>query len=284
MKHALFVSLTKVKDIYFLKDARWFHAFLVYLIASVLLVFPISLNLINSKTTNYELIGAELATKEIDGLLDELPNFSIAQGKLYYAPELEDQVITTNLNDSFIIILNTTSNKTEVKNTKINTIVFNESSFEVYLAGVSFNYDYQRFSNIHVSDLKNMDSDDAMTMVYNNIYVSLKSTFLLPLILVLIVVFFVTNLIFMLIIAMFARLLRIRDHNVPIYSEILKISFFASLLPSIISMLIGLLAPPITIVLFNFGLPLMLLIIYHKSKQIQINDIYKTQKDVEYLQ
>ena len=45
-------------------------------------------------------------------------------------------------------------------------------------------------------------------------------------------------------------------------------------------MLIGLFAPPLTIVFYNFGLPLMLVLIYFKSKAIQINNNYINQKDV----
>lgn len=286
MKKAFYVSLFKVPHIYFLKDSKWLYAFLFFLLSMVLLVFPISLNLINSKTTNYELIGAKLALEDVEGLLDDLPNFSIASGRLVYADELKNQRITTNLEDSFVIILNTTQSKIYGYDIdqSINTVVFSESSFDVYLAGASFTYDYARFSNIHVTDLKNQSSSDAMKLIYDNIYVSLKSTFLLPVILILVVVFFGMNLIYIMIIAMFARLLRIRDNNVPVYSDILKISMFASLLPSAISMLIGLFAPPLTIVFYNFGLPLMLILIYFKSKAIQINNNYINQKDVEFVQ
>lgn len=284
MKHALFISLAKIKDIYFLKDTKWKYAFFIYLITSILLVFPISLNLINSKTTNYELIGAELATTKKEGLLENLPNFSIVSGKLYYDSSIEDMVITTSLNDSFVIIINTTLDKVSNVDKDMNTVIFNQTNFELYLAGQSFNYDYSRFSNLHAQELKRMSSDDAMTQIYDQIYVTLKSTFLLPVILSLIVVFFMTNLVFILIISMFARLLRIRDLHVPVYSEIVKISLFASLIPGFISMFIGLFVPPMTIVLFNFGLPIMLLIIYIKSRQIGINNVYQNQKDVEYIQ
>lgn len=273
MKKVLHISLFKMKDIFLLSNEKVTRGMLVFLISMSLLVFPIGFDLVNSKSMNYGLFGADLALTEYDGLLEDLPQASIVEGRLVSTLE---EVLIINLKDQFIIIVNPTEDKvTDSRLQETNGVVFNETNYELYLAGNSFQFNYNTFSNVHFSDLKNMSSTEGIRVIYDNLYVSAKRVFLLPVILILLLVFVFINLIYLAVISFFATFLRYKDQNIPPYAGVLKIALFASLIPSVIAMIIGMFAPPMTIVIYNFGLPAVMFISYLKYKNVNLTDTVK---------
>jgi maltodextrin utilization protein YvdJ len=262
-----------MKDIFLLSNEKVTRGMLVFLISMSLLVFPIGFDLVNSKSMNYGLFGADLALTEYDGLLEDLPQASIVEGRLVSTLE---EVLIINLKDQFIIIVNPTEDKvTDSRLQETNGVVFNETNYELYLAGNSFQFNYNTFSNVHFSDLKNMSSTEGIRVIYDNLYVSAKRVFLLPVILILLLVFVFINLIYLAVISFFATFLRYKDQNIPPYTGVLKIALFASLVPSVIAMIIGMFAPPMTIVIYNFGLPAVMFISYLKYKNVNLTDTVK---------
>lgn len=273
MKHILFNTVYNIRDIFSLKSEKFGKAFLIYLLSMVLITVPISISLMNSKTINYALFGADLALNEQPGLLNDLPAFVITSGGLTTPI---DFVSVTNLNDSFIIVVNPTEDAVDLAMLNgLNGVIFNSQNYTLSLAGNPFTFNYNTFQNLHSSDLKNMASNEAMTRLYDQLYVSAKRVFLLPVIVLILVIFTAINLIYVSIISLIAGFLKYKDQNVPGFNEIMKIAFFSSLLPSMVGALIGLLAPPISIVFYNFGLPLVMFISYLKYRNIELSNVDK---------
>lgn len=271
MKNVIYIALFRIKDIFLLSGDKFSRGLMLFLVSMGLLVFPIGFELVNSESMNYELFGAELAQNDYEGLLDDLPQAAIVEGRLVSSTQ---EVSTINLKDQFVIVINPTDNKIiEPLLEQVNGVIFNETNYELYLAGISFQFNYDTFSNIHFSDLKNMRSTEGIRVIFDNLYVSAKRVFLLPVIVAILAIFIVINLIYISVISFFATFLRYKDQNVPAYSGVLKIALFASLIPSVIAMIIGIYAPPMTIVIYNFGLPVVMFISYLKYKNVNLTDI-----------
>lgn len=273
MKDILFNSVYNIKDVFLLKSMPFKKAIMIYLISMILITVPISISLINSKTMNYALFGANLAIETQEGLLDDLPIFVITQGGLTTSVET---VSIHNLNDSFVLVINPTENSVDLSVLDgLNGVIFNPSNYVLSLAGNPFVFNYNTFENLYSSELKTLPSNEAMAMLYDQLFVSAKRVFLLPVVLIVLIIFTAINLIYITIISFIAGFLKYKDQNVPGFIDIMKIAFFASLLPSLIGALIGLLAPPFSIVFYNFGLPLVMFISYLKYRNVELSNTDK---------
>ena len=273
MKQILFNSVYNIRDIFLLRTKPFKQALLVYLISMILITVPISISLINSKTMNYDLFGANLAIEEQSGLLDDLPLFVITPGGL--TTNIETVSFHT-LNDSFVIVINPTDAAIDLSVLNgLNGVIFNPSNYTLSLAGNPFVFNYNTFDNIYSSDLKTMPSNEAMALLYDQLYVSAKRVFLFPVLLMIFVIFTAINLLYVMVISFISGFLKYKDQNVPGFVEIMKIAFFASLLPSFIGALIGFIAPPFSIVFYNFGLPFVMFISYLKYRNVELTNTDK---------
>lgn len=283
MIKAFIISLVDIKAIYHLKEMKWRHAILHFLYITLILVLPLQIALIQMDSVPFSTFQMPMTTENVEGLLSELPNCAIASQRLT-CPELPENPILLEVNNQRLWLVFDGNDDTDTIGD--NRIYLQEYGFRAIINTIHFDLTYSGFErNVYFSELQALESTEAMKVLINGFVLSAKPVYLLPVLVVVFLVFLGMNLIFLVIVSLLARLLKYRDSYLPPFNEILKISIYASTIPSIIGFVLGLFnAYPLVPVIYNFSVPAVMFIVYIKSKDIDHGTSMKTSKDVKYLE
>ena len=144
----------------------------------------------------------------------------------------------------------------------INGIIFKNQYFVFVANQQAYVLSYRMLEGLNFGYLQSLDI--GYEVLFSRIAEELRGVLIVPLVLGIYQTGIVSFFIYVLVVAALAMLLRFGHTNFISFREVLNIIVFATVLPIVIVIIIGLITPEFSTIIFNMGTPLWAYVIYRK--------------------
>ncbi len=280
---AITSSLFRFNYVIDLLKMKWHKVLIYFIFLNLLMFLPISYQIIDTfyfaNEVDYEEYGIDFVSNPPEWWTDELPNTcKIKDSELTCIIDYVYEYEYTTQNNTYTIILNA-EDPTLYNND--NTLVFHQYGFDYYFSdqdlsnysGNVLRFTYKNFNTIYFDELKLLEDGESAELFINNLFNSIKSVSISPIILGVLVALFIPNIILVFVLSGLSMLFSLNDSGFIKYREMIKLYVFGSTWPSIIATVLAMLGmATFTPLVYNFLTPIIVFVMYRKSKQQQLID------------
>jgi maltodextrin utilization protein YvdJ len=257
----------RFSDAFAIHHISLFKAFLYFVLINLMMLMPVSLQIMNLSDFDFERFGMNFTSTEIpEWIPDELP-----AGCIINFNELDcghDLVYTYYLenNGTMYTILFNVDNDTVIETD--NTIIFYQNWIDMRVRGSVVRLTYEGFNGMVFDSVMEENPEDAAAIIFEAFFQSVKRVFVLPLMLFVVGALFIMNLILITLLAALSMLFKFNQSNFPSYPNMIKLFMIASTIPALINVLLGFLGlSAFTSITYNFITPVIALLMYRASRQ-----------------
>lgn len=230
---------------------------LYFLLLNLVMFIPLSFTIYELDESIQGLLGVQvtdtLALKDLDPSCEIVNQTFICE-----KDEIDDLIIEIN-DVPFIISF------FKPLEQNVNGISFNETTAEMIILDNSLNLDYRGFSYTPFVDFETMESNQIYDVLFEGFYPSVRPYIALPLILVFVGGYIITNIILLFTLSALTMLFKLTISDFPNFKNTLKLFIVASTIPAIINFGIGFFGlSAFSSLVYNFLTPLFVYILYRR--------------------
>lgn len=253
-------ALTFSKDSYALFDVSLTRFLAYFILINFIMFIPLTFSIYQLDTSIQTLLGIRLS--EGSGLADLPETCEIVNEELLCETDTV-YTHTFSVNDQVITVLINENANLEPEPYQL---VMAKQTAVLRLNDDSIPLDYRGFGYSPFSDLNATSTDAVYEHFFTGFYPSVRPFFALPLILVFVGGYILTNIILLFTLAGFAMLFKLTLYDLPRYKNMLKLFIIASTIPAIINLGIGLFGlSAFSSLVYNFLTPFFVYILYRKK-------------------
>lgn len=268
-------SLKSVALIYSYRHTSLGRVILYYLLLILLLAFPLNLSNVRNKGLNLNKEKRQITSMITEDYIEDLPADCDINGVTGLSCHQSEQVEIDA--GGIKMIINALPTYKPEKNSLVfypNHITFmketlvKESTYRSYEGVISF------------SDLKDLPVEEATATLISGFEESFEAIDILNGVIFVTGSYLLMNTIYILLAASLSMLLKFAHPRFLSYKEIVKLFVYASTWPTLIGLVLGLFElQPFTPVVYQFGTPLMFLLVYYKQIKPEVNQVDLEQND-----
>lgn len=265
--HMVRAGIYKFKDAFDVFDASFFKVFTYFVFINLMMLLPLSLQIVNMENFDYERYGMNFTTTEIPEWIPEyLPtSCRISGNELDCGTDEVYEFTLENRDKEYTVLLNVSNDETI---TADDTIVFYQDWIDVRVRGSVIRLTYSGFNGTNFADFHEMTSEEAASILFENFFQSLKKVIVLPLMIVAVGALFLMNFLLVVLLAAISMLFKLNQSEFPSYNNMIKLFMIASTIPAIINVFLGFLGlSAFTSLTYNFITPILALLMYRASRR-----------------
>jgi maltodextrin utilization protein YvdJ len=248
-------------------QASFIKVFIYFVILNLMMLLPVSLQIMNLKDFDYQRFGMNFTTTEIpDWIPNEIPtschvNFNELDCGIDDIFEWE----LINNGNVYTVYFNVPNDQTIEED---NTIVFYKNWIDMKVRDSVIRLTYSGFNGMNFEELQSMNQEEAASLIFENFFQTVKPVIVLPLMIFGVGALFLMNLILILLLALLSMLFKFNQSDFPCYKNMIKLFMIASTIPAIISVILGFLGlSAFTSLTYNFITPVIALFMYRASQR-----------------
>lgn len=234
-KDIFIYSVSKFHNVFDLFELKFYKFILYFLILNLLMMFPLSIAIINMEEVDYSRYGMDFAENIPDWLPSGLPaNCEIINYELQCATDTVFEYDYINNGNNYHIYFNVSEYPTF---TTPNTLVFRESTFElIFSNGTMMEFTYGGFEYLDFGDLHDMSQEEASDLLFDSIFLSIKPEIILPLMAYTIGILLLTNFLLIIALATLSMMFKFTQSDFIKYKDMIKLMIIASTFPSFVNL------------------------------------------------
>ncbi len=241
---------------------KWpLRKFLLYFFLLNLIMFiPLTYSIYQLDSSIQTLLGIQLT--DATGLAGLPETCEIVNEELI----CEDDTIyeaSFSVNDQPVRVV---MNAPDTMTTESYELIMRTQTAELRLADATLRMDYRGFDYTPFSDLNQETPDTVYTQLFDGFYPSLRPFLALPLTLIFVGGYILTNTVLLFTLAGFAMLFKLTIYDLPRYPNMIKLFILASTVPGIINLIIGLFGlSAFSSLVYNFLTPFFVYVLYRRK-------------------
>ena len=244
-------AIYSAKAVYELRKTPFFVTVFIAIILGILHMTPFTIRFFGTHPYRLDLQMWELDYEEKEQLLLYLPeDCYITNASLIC--EAESFVVGEDVSIHFY------GDNEDI----INGIIFREHYFIFYAQQQEYILSYRMLEGLNFGYLQSLDN--GYEVLLNRVAEELRGVLIVPFVLGVYQTGILTYYIFVLGVAAFAMLLRFGHSSFISFKEVINIVVYASVLPIVIVIIVGLFTSAFTTIIFNMGVPLRAYVVYKK--------------------
>lgn len=231
-----------------------------FFLLNLIMFIPLTYSIFQLDSSIQTLLGIQLT--DADGLSPLPETCEIVNEELICEPDTMHYA-TFSVNDQPIqVIINAPVNQTA----EPFQLVMHPQTTELRLAESSLMMDYRGFGYTPFSDLNESDAETVYTTLFDGFYPSLRPFLALPMTLIFVGGYILTNVILLFTLAGFAMLFKLTIYDLPTYRNMVKLFVLASTIPGLINLAIGLFGlSAFSSLVYNFLTPFFVYVLYRRK-------------------
>ena len=222
---------------------------------SMMQMTPFAFSLLKDEAYRWDEKIWMLSDDEKAMIVESLPDYKIENGALS-----NNEFYEIKVNSDVKILFNGDANLVT------NGLVFNHDHLIFVEQGRQYDLSYGEYEGTNFGQLRQMDVASGYEGVFAPFAKSLKPLLIVPFIMGNYQTGILTFFIYTFVVAALSMLFKFGHTSFISYKEVLNIMIYSGTIPSIISLIIGLIiSPAFTTIIFNFGTPLIAFVVYRKK-------------------
>ncbi len=259
-------SLIKYSKVFDLFNASLFKVIMYFILLNLMMFLPITMQIVNLESPDYERFGMTFATDLPDWLPSGLPTHcKIEDNELLCATDDVYEYDIVNRDTTYHIYFNVADS---VEITEENTFIFYKSGFHMNLRNSNvLRLTYSGFGYMDFNEINQMNPEEAGDILFEAVFQSLKPAIILPIILFFVGSLTLMNVILIFSIATLSMLFKFNQSEFPRYQDMMKLMIFASTIPSLINLGLGFFGlSAFTSISYNIITPIIAYFMYKASR------------------
>lgn len=246
----------------------WYFVFL-----NLLMFLPVSMNIVTMDDFNYSFWGMDFHEEVPEFIENELPSNCFIQNNHLECGTSEVYSFSIFNNETeWNVFLN---ERTTTIHDEPKSLVFYYDFIKMnFDENTSFLLDYDHFNNLDFEQLNQLEPEERYDTLINNMFLSIKDVFTLPMVLMITAALMVMNAILLVTLSLISMLFKFNQSQFPCYRHMLKLFIIASTIPSIVNVVLGFRGlNPFTTIVYNIVTPIIAFLMYRASRQhLQIKE------------
>jgi len=253
-------ALTFSPDSFSLLKGRLRTFLLYFFLLNLIMFIPLTYSIFQLDSSIQTLLGIRLTDAE--GLSGLPENCEIVNEELICESEAVYQA-SFSVNDQVIEVF---INAPDTQEAAANQLLMRRQTAELVINDATLTMDYRGFDYTPFQDLNASAPEDVYTVMFNGFYPSLRPFFALPLTLIFVGGYILTNVILLFTLAGFAMLFKLTIYDLPKYVDMVKLFVLASTVPGIVNLIIGLFGlSAFSSLVYNFLTPFFVYVLYRRK-------------------
>jgi len=256
----VFRSIYSARAVYELRKTNLFLTAFIGIFLGILQMTPFTIRFFGTHPYRFDLQMWQLDYEEKELLLLNLPEDCYVL----------NATLICNETESFVIGENVIIHFSDVDEVIINGIVFREQYFIFIAQQQDYVLSYRIFEGLSFGYLQSLDN--GYEVLFSRVAEELRGVLIVPFVLGAYQTGILTFYIYVLCVSGLAMLLKFGHSNFITFKEVVNIIVYASVLPVVIVIIVGLITPAFSTIIFNMGIPLWAYVVYKKYVISELSD------------
>ena len=245
-------AIYSAKAVYELRKTPIFITILIAILLGILHMVPFTISFLGTGPYRFDSQMWGIDDEQQEQLLHSLPEDCYILDFTFICDETESFMIGEDISIHF------NDSDTEV----INGIIFMEQYFVFFAQRQGYTLSYGMLDGLNFRYLQSLDN--GYEVLFGRVAHALRGVLIVPFVLGVYQTGILTFSIYILGISAFSMLLKFGHTNFISFKEMLNVMVFASILPTVIVIVVGFITPALSTIIFNMGTPLWAYVVYKK--------------------
>lgn len=255
------------KDAFDVFHASLFKVFVYFVILNLLMLLPLSIQVLSIENFDFERFGMNFTTTEIpEWIPEDLPSSCVFENRELDCGIDVMFVYEMDVNGDLYQVYINASNDFESDDSY--AVVFYQTYFKVIINDNPLTLGYGGLEGMDFGTLVEMEQSEAASILFEGIFQSVKNLVFLPIVLFSNGALFIMNLLLVVLLAALSMLFKLNQSNYPSYANMIKLFMIASTIPALINVILGFYGlSAFTSLTYNFITPFIALAMYKASRR-----------------